>query len=98
MSRIQSRTAQPKLILHSAFESLRLKRLVRKELLRSASISVGSMLIAATFGLLSVLPAIMFVAGSLIGHGLALLCVTHDYSNNLGNSYLADRDESNAAA
>ena len=98
MSRIQSHTAQHKLVPYSAFELLRVNRLVRKELLRSAGISVGSMVIAAIFGLVSPLPAVMFVAGSLIGHGLAMRCVSYECSNQLENGCRADRVESTAAA
>jgi len=99
MSRIQSYTAHRRSVPSSAFELLRVERIVRKELLRSAGISVGSMVIAATFGLLSSLPAMMFVAGSLIGHGLAMRCVSYEYSKpQLDSACQADRVESSVAA
>ena len=47
MFRIQSYKAQQNLDPNSAFEFLRVERLVRNELLRSASISVGSMVTIA---------------------------------------------------
>ncbi len=98
MSRIPSPSFYPNSISSLAIEASRIKRLARKELIRSAGISVGSMVIVATFGLLSPLPAIMFVAGSLIGHGLAMRCVSYECSNHRENSSQSDRVESSAAA
>jgi len=99
MSRIQSYTAQRKSVPYTAFELLRVERRVRKELLRSAGISVGLMVIAATLGLLSPLPAMMFVAGSLIGHGLAMRYVFYEYSKpQLNSACQPDRVESPVAA
>jgi hypothetical protein len=65
---------------YQGVEPRRVNRLVRTELFRSAGISITSMIIAATLGLISPLPALMFVAGSLLGHGVAVHCVAYGIS------------------